>query len=480
MKQIFNLSRTSFFIVFALISTSNANARPVTYRGFTITDCKLGTTSFHNARVYFTFRGDTENVQLIQPLIDPTTPGSGTVDILINQTGEASVTIVSGTRAVTANFAPNQIFVSLDQGDTIDAPHIGARGVGFGSLTPTGFEPAYPFAIEDGTIDWGDITNDGFGSTLPLGTPSPEVTQLSLDLAHNTGLSGRAWECVGFPNTCSAATPLHTDKGDFYVYLPYSEAPDYDQGEALSGGTFTATVGEDEDEDEFTPVFHSQSHGGENPISYHAYLISDVTLGAHQYKGAQVYLTFNADASTVAPFSSGHGFENAIGKAHVLIVQGSRAVSANFAPDQLYVYWDIDNASVGIGSNTSAGAQSGYPVTITANRDSNGLTENSLVGAVSDLTLTPAKAANYTAGTATLATDLKNATTVSGAVSSCIGFDPGTSTCSSLTPVPLKTNRGDFYLFEPYRQDGDPSNGVPTYSINWGIFWSEIGPASDD
>jgi hypothetical protein len=43
-------------------------AKPVTYTGFTITDGKLGSWSFHNARVYLTFQGDTNNVHLITPL----------------------------------------------------------------------------------------------------------------------------------------------------------------------------------------------------------------------------------------------------------------------------------------------------------------------------------------------------------------------------------------------------------------------------
>ena len=105
--------------------------------------------------------------------------------------------------------------------------------------------------------------------------------------------------------------------------------------------------------------------------------------------------------------------------------------------------------------------------------------ENSLVGAVADLTLTPADASNFTAATAGLKTDLTNATMMSGGASSCQGFDPTTSTCSSLTPIPLRTNRGDFLLFEPYRHDA-AQPGQITYSVNWGAFWSETGQAQGE
>jgi hypothetical protein len=462
-------------VIFSLM-VSAAVAKPVTYTGFTITDGKLGSWSFHNARVYLTFRGDTNNVHLITP--PPPQPDSGgTADILINENGKASVTIISGEKVVSATFAKNQILVSLDQGTTPDAsngfaPHVGARGVGFSSVTAAGFAPAYPLGIEDGTIDWGDIVCNG--PPCPGQVASPELTQLSLDLMHNTRFSGRAWPCVGFPMACAPATPLQTDKGPLYLYLPYSQAPgpyEFNGQDSLSAGFFVADVGESNEENQsWSPITTSWTKSA-NSITYYGYVISDVTLGSNHYSGAQVYLSFDADSSAVVPFSnvSPYGFKNATGNAHVTIISGSHIVSAHFDKGQIYVYYDIAHASVGFGS-TAGG--SGYPLSITSNMDSNGLVENSSVGAVSDLTLTPADASLYTAATSTLATDLTNATTLSGGASSCIGFDPTTSNCSSVTPIPLTTDRGDFYLFEPYRQDQGTGR---QYSINWGVFWSETG-----
>jgi len=463
----------------SLVTVCAALAEPVTYTGFTITDGKLGSWTFHNARVYLTFKGDTNNVKFIQPLIDPNNPSNGSVDIWINQTGKASVTIISGQQVVSANFAPNQIFVSTDLGDTplpSDPPHLGARGVGFGSLTATGdFDPAYPLALEDGTLDWGDILNSGFPSSSIDGAPSQEMTQLSFDLAHKTGLSGRGWVCPGFPN-CTAARALHTDRGDLYLSMPYV---DNFQDDVLNAGFFMAEVGESS-EWNTSALTTAPADSSSNTISYYGYLISDVTLGENHYKGAQIYLSMDSDASKVVPFSSGKGFRNDSGTAHVTIVSGQRVTTADFNPGQIYVYYDVDHASVGFGSKASNGSrESGYPLSLTKNQDSSGLVENSLVGAVADLTLTPANASIYTVATSSLKTNLTNATVLTGAASSCQGFDPVTSTCSSVTPVPLRTNRGDFMLFEPYRHDATMP-GQLTYSVNWGVFWSEIRPARDE
>jgi len=188
-----------------------AAAKPVTYVGFTIADGKLGNWTFHNARVYFVMQGDTDTVQAFEAPnpVDPTDP----VDVLINPAGNSSVTVISGSQVAHATFDPNQIFVSMDIGLAVERPHIGGRGVGFGMFTPTGIEPVYPFGIEDGTIDWGDLVEGG-------GTASISLQALPISLSDATSFSGRAFACVGFASdgnagSCQTALPLHTDKGRF-------------------------------------------------------------------------------------------------------------------------------------------------------------------------------------------------------------------------------------------------------------------------
>ncbi len=452
-------------VVVMLALVPIGNAVPVTYTGFTITDGQLGRWQFHNARVILRFDGDTNNVQFMQ-IADPTNAANPLADIAINMMGTASVTIVTARRSVHATFAANQIFVSLDRGSIIPGvTNFGARGVGFGYFSPSspgGVEVAYPLGIEDGTIDWGDAA-----------LPSAELQAIPLDLQNSGGYSGRAWVCLGFPNqTCPTPTQgLHTDRGDLLLYQPY-----FNQyfGDTMQGGFFLTDVGGARSST-LSPVLSAY---GAKPITYNAYVISDVSLGGVFYSAAQVYISFEGDASKVTPYSdaSSHGYINPAGRAQVTIINGRRAAVAFFAPNQLYVYYDITHASIGFGSN--AGGR-GYPLSLTSVQDNSGLVEDSTIGAITDILTTPANAVNYTSATAGLVTDLTNATALSGAASSCAGFDPSTTICSNLTPVPLATSRGDFLLYEPYTDDETTSSGTAPFSVNWGIFWSDLG-ANDD
>jgi hypothetical protein len=421
--------------------------------------------------------GNTNAVQAIEAPNpdDPTDP----VDVLINPTGKASVTVISGSKVVHAKFDPNQIFVSMDIGLKVDRPHIGGRGVGFGMYTPTGIEPVYPFGIQDGTVDWGDITEDG-------GTASAGLQGLPISLSDATAFSGRAFACVGFfsdgdVGTCPAASALHTDKGDFFISLQhdlfeFNNAPQI--SDALDGGFFWSMVGEEAEEFTLAPsLLSTPLRHAAKPITYRGYTDADVTLGNRHFKRAQVYLSVDADAADAVPFSAGssHGYMNPGGNAHVTVVAGGRRFSADFAPGQIYVYFDVGTASVGFGS--TAGGR-GYPLSITGITDDDGLVENSSVAAVADIINTPGDAQLYSPATATLATDLTNETVLSGGASSCAAadFDPLTSTCTDLTPKALRTNRGDFRISEPYTAD----HGAGQYSVSWGLFWSEPGRRHND
>ncbi len=442
-----------------------ANAAPVTYTGFTITDGQLGRWHFHNARVILRFDGDTNNVQFLQ-IADPTTPDNPLADIALNMVGTASVTIVTADRSVRATFAPNQIFVSLDRGSIDGSVLVGGRGVGFGSFSataPGGVEVSYPLGIEDGTIDWGD-------SLLP----SPGLSGLPLDLQNSTGFSGRAWVCLGFPDqTCPTPTQgLHTDRGDLLLFQPYFNSL---YGDPLIGGFFLADVGGARS----SPLRPPYSARGAKPITYNGYVISDVTLGGQHFSHAQVYISFEADAANVLPFidATSYGYINSTGRAQVTVISGLRMVTADFAPGQLYVYFDVAHASIGFGSY--AGGR-GYPLSLTANQDNGGMVENSSIAAIVDLLTTPANAFNYTPATVSLETDLTNATALSGGASSCVAFDSATSVCSNLTPIPLRTSRGNLYLFEPYTDDETMPDGTAPFSINWGMFWADLGVNHDD
>lgn len=224
--------RVTLFFLVAAMATVAANAEPITYTGFTIADGKIGTWEFHNARVYLKFESDTKNVQLLQLSV----PGFDTpAAVAYNATGVARITIFADGKRVHATFAPNQIFVSADLGD---APGGSPRGIGFGSLWPSGPNPTYPLGIQDGMIDAGDaIENGGPASAL-----SDELAAQSPDLMHPTTFSGRAWICTDFlsPRDCPIPTdPLKTDRGDLFLYQKYIGGSVDD---ALTGGTFSAVT----------------------------------------------------------------------------------------------------------------------------------------------------------------------------------------------------------------------------------------------
>jgi hypothetical protein len=254
---------------------------------------------------------------------------------------------------------------------------------------------------------------------------------------HSTAFSGRAWVCVGFPtfgDPCSAPNPLKTDKGDLLLSQPYQAVspgnpPSY--GDTLSGGIFSAVVDGHNGSDDATKVVPMSS--GSAPITYNGLLVSDVTMGGQHFTGALVCLSFAADTRTVLPFtdSTSYGFINQTGDAKVTVIAGSRNITADFAPGQIYVYYDIKNSSVGFGS--SAGGR-GYRLSLTATEPPDSIYgfENSTLGAVADIMRIPGDAANYTPLTQTLVTDLTNPTTLSGNASSCGALDPTTAICSSL------------------------------------------------
>jgi hypothetical protein len=225
----------------------------------------------------------------------------------------------------------------------------------------------------------------------------------------------------------------------------------------------------------FAALMLSSLYTQAEPITYTALVLSDVQIGKQLYTGVPIYLSFRSDTSTALPFAdtTGYGYRNEVGEARVTIVAGHRTITARFEPNQVFVFYDVAHSSVGFGSHVTAGR--GYPLALTALEDTDGLAENSTIGAVSDLTRVPANAGNYSPATATLRTNLANETDLSGAASSCVQFDPKTSVCSNLTPVALRTDRGDFLIYEPYTVDYSTNPAVPQpHSVNWGIFWSSM------
>lgn len=446
-----------------LVLAQQATATPITYTGFTITDGQLGNWRFHNAKVYLTMLADTSTAQT-----QSNYAGSG-VTVSINTAGIAFVTVVTPERAERARFDPGQIFVAVDRGDDVDQPYVGGRGLGFGSVTATGFEPAYPLGIEDGTIDWGDATN-----------PSSPLFDLSLDLTLPTGFSGRAYICVGFPSTCSAPNVLNTDKGALTLNQPYAE--ECDGCDPLTGGLFYAHYGH------HLPPMPERFRGNSKRLRYTGALLSDVQVGNRFLRHAFVQISMDADARSATAFSDGGGAGTLNhGLASFKVFAGPAVISGWFKPGSIYAFFDSVNGSVGFGS----AAGRGYPLAITDNEDDHGLVEHSLMTAVRTFINDPVNTTNYTAETAALVNwsggtpgigvasyTLRTPIVLSGGASSCVSYLVLTSVCSNVVAATLKTTAGDFQLFQDYTDD-PAGDGTGTYSINWGLFWVEPAPADD-
>lgn len=432
-----------------LLLVSSALAVPITYTGFTITGGKIGTHVFHNARVILTFVSDTSNVQLTTLL--------GT-SVAYNPTGTTRITIVGDKLNIQATFAPKQIFVSLDRTN---------GGVGFGSFAADGsLQPVYPLGVGKWMVQ----------GALPGGAyllPSPEEASLSTDLRHNTSFAGVAWSCTAFPLryglTCPLPTaPLKTNQGDLYLYEPYQypgSARSINAGFFFADlGTFAQTLPAN--------IFKPSSLATSGPMTYHAFLFADVTLGTQVFKAAKVLFTFVSNSASVRPISGSdpHAYINSQGTAQVAIMAGSKVVTTTFSPNQLYVYFTPGAIRMGFGSKTGG---RNYPLAI-----SNGsclcFQELFTVTGVSDILNTPGDASQYTPQVATLVTDLRNETMLGGGAYSCPTSDPLQTGCSNLTSPPkLTTSNGAFYIYAPYTESFFWSPLYPV-SLNAALFWSNF------
>jgi hypothetical protein len=467
-----------------LLSIASAALAPITYTGYTIASGQLGSWQFKDAQVYLSYTGDANDVQTGY-VAGVFVAYNGPYDLQqlctgpFVHTGTARVTIVSSDRTVHATFAPNQISVSADLGG-LDPNNVDGypRGIGFGVCAPTGFEPAYPLGVQDGSID-----QDNQGGSHQF---SSQETAQNADLTGPASFSGRAWTCFGFganPGsgaTCSDTPPaLTTDKGNFYLFqhyrLQFVVQNQTFLDDTLTTGLFWATSGTDGGT---LPTARFRSGDFDRPITYTGFLLTDVSLGGQFFGGAQVFLSVSADARRVQTVNSAHGplYINNSGRAHIRIVGNGQTITATLAPNQIYTYFDIPNAGVGFGSRVNGSDYRYYPLTLTANF-CNSLIENSSVGAVSDIIQTPTDSMFYTADVQNLVTNLRTKTALSGPASSCADFDPTTSACGFSLAVPqLQTDHGPLFIYEPYTDNNSDCSGVTT-TTNFGIFRVEIPPS---
>lgn len=223
-------------------------------------------------------------------------------------------------------------------------------------------------------------------------------------------------------------------------------------------------------------------------ITYTGYTIADGRLGSWSFKGAQVYINYTGDTNDVqtdfvqgvyVAYNGPYALQQLCtgpvihqGTASVTIVSGSRVVHATFAPNQISVSADlggVDPTGVigyprgfGFGICAPTGFELAYPLGI---QDGSADQDNQFGDHLFSqelLNLNP-----FLTGPADF----------SGRAWLCYGFaaNPGGSpTCNA--PPALKTDKGDFYLFQGFRQQF--TTGGVTFlndALTTGLFWANLG-----
>ena len=215
-------------------------ASPVLYTVRTIASGTVGAVNFAEARLTITFSGDTDNVR--------TTTENGAV-VHTNSTGIGRLNIVgSDGRTIRATFRAGEIYVRYDT-------KLGL--VGFASAIGL----AYPLIVgcRDPFVCSAIGSNDGYTvfahydgiateladvAANPADSWSASAGTLSLPttLSESTLLTGHPRACsVNFAADASCpmapAEPLHTDRGDLYLF-----DPGFDFGDFGPAAIFTVVV----------------------------------------------------------------------------------------------------------------------------------------------------------------------------------------------------------------------------------------------
>jgi len=200
-------------------------------------------------------------------------------------------------------------------------------------------------------------------------------------------------------------------------------------------------------------------------VKYTGLVYTDVSLGGERYHNAQVRITFVGSTGDVQDFTTPDGSVSGQqifkGHAAVSIKSGRREVTAKFFPNQVSVSADLTNGGVGFGAYLGPG-QTNYVPAYPLAFDS---------GTV-----------NFNLGSLTL----RGSGDYSGHAWSCITFpvtpyNGGNGHCADPSSSPLKTDKGDFVIRQPYNAFNPDGTLYDDYdgSINIGIFTVVVGATPD-
>jgi hypothetical protein len=199
------------------------------------------------------------------------------------------------------------------------------------------------------------------------------------------------------------------------------------------------------------------------PVTYTATVVTDVSLKGTMYRQAEVTFTFQGDTGDVATFTvPDPGCTGCVladvawitkGRAQVTITSGSRSIVAHFPPGEIFVSSDTYSGGIGFGSTVASGQEPAYPLAMT-------------VGTARDY------AEYFDTLTGSDPAVLGTTANVSGNAFSCIGYPDSAPDCNDPTPYPLKTDKGNLIVFQPYIDD---SQGAEHGSMNRAVFQIALG-----
>lgn len=217
-----------------------------------------------------------------------------------------------------------------------------------------------------------------------------------------------------------------------------------------------------------------------SPMTYSAFVVTDIRVGGNFYHNASVTVTFEGDSKDVVAATDAHGnpiqstfctspaatgwfYYLAKGKSFVSLEHHGQKWKAHLQPDQIFVALDQCNGGIGFGSFLGPnGLEPAYPLAF-------------VLGTA--------------ASNAVAASPLSNPASMSGYAWSCIGYPPtgagslaGNGTCTPPDSYPLLSDLGKIFFYLPYTEiNPDGTICCNHYgTLNFGTFSVRPRDVDDD
>jgi hypothetical protein len=188
------------------------------------------------------------------------------------------------------------------------------------------------------------------------------------------------------------------------------------------------------------------------PIVYSIYGSVDGELNGQSFSEAEFRLELRTDTvHTVTAIENGVTvYRNNQGTALLYLTRGKVTTVAHIAANQLFVRYDPTNGIVSFGTN---GIGPYYPVSLGwctvplgCGKIGTGFPQNSILGALAQLTVAPNDLVFYPAAVRAQATQLRSAALLTGFMDACLAYNVTRLVCPSIPSTPIRTDQGNLYF----------------------------------